>query len=206
MGSTNENLTPGAINSLTKELSGLICKPEEGIKVFLNEQNIADIIAELDGPEGTPYAGGVFRLKLLLPSDFPNAPPKGFFITKIFHPNIRQPSGEICVNTLKRDWAPTHGIRHILQVIRCLLIQPFPDSALNEEAAKLLNEDYEEYSKHARLLTSIHARPQDKRLSSQGPLCKAGSNDSVGEASSPTKKKAKGEKKILERKKSLKRL
>lgn len=84
-------------------------------------------------------------------------------MTKIFHPNIRQPSGEICVNTLKKDWQPSHGIRHILKVIRCLLIQPFPDSALNEEAAKLLNEDYEEYSKHARMLTSIHARPQDKR-------------------------------------------
>lgn len=80
-------------------------------------------------------------------------------MTKIFHPNIRQPSGEICVNTLKKDWQPTHGIRHILKVIRCLLIQPFPDSALNEEAAKLLLEDYEEFAKYARMLTSVHARP-----------------------------------------------
>jgi hypothetical protein len=83
----------------------------------------------------------------------------GYFLTKIFHPNIRQPSGEICVNTLKKDWQPTHGIRHILKVIRCLLIQPFPDSALNEEAAKLLLEDYEEFAKYARMLTSVHARP-----------------------------------------------
>ena len=27
----------------------------------------------------------------------------GFFITKIFHPNVSD-KGEICVNTLKKDW------------------------------------------------------------------------------------------------------
>ena len=42
---------------------------------------------------------------------------------------------------------------------RCLLIEPFPESALNEEAGKLLLEDYEGYAKHARLMTSIHALP-----------------------------------------------
>ena len=41
--------------------------------------------------------------------------------------------------------------------IRCLLIEPFPESALNEEAGKLLMEDYEAYAKHARLMTSVHA-------------------------------------------------
>ena len=36
------------------------------------------------------------------------------------------------------------------QVVRCLLIEPFPESALNEEAGKMLMEDYEGYAKHAR--------------------------------------------------------
>jgi len=39
-----------------------------------------------------------------------------------------------------------------------LLIEPFPESALNEEAGKLLLENYEEYAKHAKLMTSIHAQ------------------------------------------------
>lgn len=189
MGSTNENLAPAAINSLTKELANLCKEPEEGITVILNEENVADIVAEIDGPEGTPYAGGAFRMKLVLPGDFPNSAPKGYFLTKIFHPNVRQPSGEICVNTLKKDWQPSHGIRHILKVIRCLLIQPFPDSALNEEAAKLLLEDYEEFAKYARMLTSVHARPLET-ISAEG-------------AGSPTKKKAKADK---AKKKGMKRL
>lgn len=41
---------------------------------------------------------------------------------------------------------------------RCLLIEPFPESALNEEAGRLLMEDYEAYAQHARLMTSIHAQ------------------------------------------------
>jgi ubiquitin-conjugating enzyme E2 S len=64
------------------------------------------------------------------------------------------------VNTLKKDWAPTHGIRHILMVVRCLLIAPFPESALNEEAAKMLLEQYDEYFRRAKMLTGIHAAPR----------------------------------------------
>lgn len=65
--------------------------------------------------EGTPYAGGVFRMKLLLGKDFPASPPKGYFLTKIFHPNVG-PTGEICVNVLKKDWTAELGIRHVLLV------------------------------------------------------------------------------------------
>ena len=56
----------------------------------------------------------VFRVKLMLPSDYPHAPPKGFFLTKIFHPNISK-AGESCVNTLKKDWSSDLGIGHVLQ-------------------------------------------------------------------------------------------
>lgn len=67
--------------------------------------------------------------------------------------------GEICVNVLKRDWARDLGLRHVLLVVRCLLVEPFPESALNEEAGKLLLESYEAYARHAALMTSIHAQP-----------------------------------------------
>jgi ubiquitin-conjugating enzyme E2 S len=108
-------------------------------------------------------------MRLVLGPDFPDSPPKGYFMTRIFHPNISN-SGEICVNVLKKDWAPDLGLRHVLVIVRCLLIQPFPDSALNEEAGKLLMEDYQEYAKHAQLMTSIHAQPQKQAgLSKQKP-------------------------------------
>ena len=65
---------------------------------------------------GTPYAGGSFRMKLVLGKSFPSEPPKAFFLTKIFHPNVAT-NGEICVNTLKKDWKPELGIKHILLVM-----------------------------------------------------------------------------------------
>ena len=63
----------------------------------------------------TPYAGGQFKIKLVLGRDFPTAPPKAYFLTRIFHPNVAS-GGEICVNTLKKDWKTDLGIRHILLV------------------------------------------------------------------------------------------
>ena len=42
---------------------------------------------------------------------------------------------------------------------------PNPESALNEEAGKLLLEDYEEYASRAKLYTEIHAKNKSQSLS-----------------------------------------
>ena len=47
----------------------------------------------------------------------------GYFLTKIFHPNISK-TGEICVNTLKKDWRHDLGIGHVLQVRAASLFEP----------------------------------------------------------------------------------
>ncbi len=54
-------------------------------------------------------------MKLVLGKNFPSEPPKGFFLTTIFHPNVAK-NGEICVNTLKKDWKAALGIKHVLLV------------------------------------------------------------------------------------------
>jgi len=160
---------PRVIQVIQKQITELVKRPPDCIQYVLNESDILDIQADIHGPVGTPYSGGVFRCKLVLPSEFPKIPPKGFFLTKIFHPNVSE-KGEICVNTLKKDWDPSNwSLQHILEIIRCLLIVPFPESALNEEAGKVFMEDYEEYAKHARLITDLYAMPKDKL--SQGPIC-----------------------------------
>lgn len=43
------------------------------------------------------------------------------------------------------------------------MIYPFPESALNENAAKLFMDNYQEYFKHAKLLTELHAVSKEKR-------------------------------------------
>ncbi|KAL9249726.1 Ubiquitin-conjugating enzyme E2 22-like protein [Drosera capensis] len=168
---TNENLRPNVVKQLAKELKNLDETPPEGIKVGVNDNDFSTIYADIEGPAGTPYENGVFRMKLILLRDFPNSPPKGYFLTKIFHPNVAT-NGEICVNTLKKDWNPSLRLRHVLLVVRCLLIEPFPESALNEQAGKMLLENYEEYARHARLYTGIHAKPQKAKLK-QGAIAES---------------------------------
>merc|ERR1711879_1104472 len=116
--------------------------------------------------------------KLALDKDFPQSPPKGFFLTKIFHPNVSA-RGEICVNTLKRDWKPDLGIKHILLTVKCLLIVPNPESALNEEAGKLLLERYDDYCSRARLFTEIHARSESKGAAAASSSAPSSSSSST---------------------------
>ena len=51
--------------------------------MLVNEERVTDLEAVVAGPAGTPYAGGVFRVKLCFPRDFPASPPKGLFLTKV---------------------------------------------------------------------------------------------------------------------------
>lgn len=151
-----ENFSPHVIKQISRELCELAHNPLEGIRVVVNEDDVTSVQADIDGPSGTPYFGGSFRIRLALGKNFPSSPPKGFFVTKIFHPNVGR-NGEICVNTLKKDWNQDLGIKHILLTIKCLLIVPNPESALNEEAGKMLLEQYDDYCKRAKMMTEIHA-------------------------------------------------
>ena len=77
----------------------------------------------------------------------------------MFHPNVST-NGDICVNTLKKDWNDGVTLSHTLSVIRCLLIVPFPESSLNDEAGKLFMDSYEVYAERARMMTRVHAIPR----------------------------------------------
>ncbi|XP_023322425.1 ubiquitin-conjugating enzyme E2 S [Eurytemora carolleeae] len=201
MSSNMENVAPNVLRTVLKQAQALVQEKMEGIHVLLNDDDMTDIQAVLDGPPGTPYTGGCFRVKIVLSKDYPATPPKGFFLTKIFHPNVG-PQGEICVNTLKKDWKPDLGIKHILLTIKCLLIVPNPESALNEEAGKLLLEQYDSYCERARLYTDIHAKPSKSSSSSE--------NRKRGDLSEPSsetdKKEKKGKLMTKDKKRTLKRL
>lgn len=45
-----ENLAPQVSRQICKEVHGLVSDPPEGIKVILNEEDISDIQAIIDGP------------------------------------------------------------------------------------------------------------------------------------------------------------
>ncbi|KAL3711733.1 hypothetical protein TMatcc_000425, partial [Talaromyces marneffei ATCC 18224] len=122
-----------------------------------HSDDLSQLVVTLAGPHGTPYSAGMWRLQLRIPEDYPASPPKAAFKTRIWHPNVEESTGAVCVDTLKRDWESKLTLRDILVTISCLLIHPNPDSALNPMAGSLLQDDYNEFSRQARLMTSIHA-------------------------------------------------
>ncbi|XP_039747161.1 ubiquitin-conjugating enzyme E2 S [Pararge aegeria] len=152
-----ENVCPQVLRGVARELRRLAASPPAGVKLLLRDDDLTDVTALIEGPADTPYAGGVFRVRLVLGREFPAAPPRAYFVTRIFHPNVSA-AGEVCVNTLRRDWRPELGLAHALQAVRCLLIAPNADSALNADAAALLRDRYDDYFARAKLYTDIHAR------------------------------------------------
>jgi len=171
----------------------------------------------MEGPTGTPYEGKYFLLKLIFSQDFPSSPPRGFFLTKLYHPNIDPATGAICVNTLKKDWTPETTISHVLAVIRCLMIVPFPESSLNDEAGKLFMESYEEFAKRAKLMADVHGRAvscsgaektecdeEEHVMQTEDRVLKSSSDNPL--RSSNTKKVNKSSSGKMSKKKNLKRL
>ena len=96
-GASSENLPPRTIARVGRELRQLYKNPPEGVRLIVDSDNDDDnaalndnmeqVLCEMEGPTSTPYEGRFFVLKLTFSSDFPMAPPRGFFLTKIYHPN-----------------------------------------------------------------------------------------------------------------------
>ncbi|KAL3990230.1 Ubiquitin-conjugating enzyme E2 N [Acanthocheilonema viteae] len=120
---------------ITKETLRLMNDPVPGISAIPDDSNARYFHVIIAGPEGSPFAGGVFKLELFLPEEYPMAAPKVRFMTKIYHPNIDK-LGRICLDILKEKWSPALQIRTVLLSIQALLSAPNPDDPLATDVAE----------------------------------------------------------------------
>ena len=82
------SMTSPASKRLFKEYKSLSSDPPEGITAGpVSEDDMFIWEALIQGPEGTPFEGGVFPAELKFPKDYPLAPPKMKFLTDMWHPN-----------------------------------------------------------------------------------------------------------------------
>jgi ubiquitin-conjugating enzyme E2 G2 len=73
---------------LLQEYRALTNNPPEGITAGpVSEDDLLHWEALIQGPEGTPFEGGVFPAELRFPRDYPLAPPTMKFLGEIWHPN-----------------------------------------------------------------------------------------------------------------------
>ena len=73
---------------LLAELKAMIDHEHKDVDVYVSERNIGFWKVVMEGPEASPYEGGVFLLYVDVGLDFPRVPPGVRFITPILHPNI----------------------------------------------------------------------------------------------------------------------
>lgn len=112
--------------------------------------------ATIFGPEDTPYAGGVFKLKIEITKEYPFKPPKIYFVTPIYHCNISK-EGAICLDILKTQWSPALTIGNILLSICSLLASPNPDDPLEPDIANLYKTNKGIHDTNARSFTIKYA-------------------------------------------------
>lgn len=122
--------------------------------------NLAKWSAIIIGPDDSPYAGGLFRLKISIPNNYPFSPPKVIFNTKIFHPNINS-AGGICLDILKTgergNWSPALSLVQVLLSIQSLLTDPNPDDPLDPDIATIYKANIDRYNEIAQEWTRRYA-------------------------------------------------
>ncbi|ARF08835.1 ubiquitin-conjugating enzyme E2 [Catovirus CTV1] len=113
-----------------------------GIKVTIQDNNVRYYLMELEGPEDTPYQGGLFKLELYYTDEYPNVPPKVRFLNKIYHPNV-DGLGRICLDILKDKWSPIIQMRTLGLSLIALLSSPNLDDPLDASIANHFKNDFE---------------------------------------------------------------
>ena len=168
----NMNNMTAAINRLKKEF--YLCSNDEELKGIgcnfcFEPNNYFAWRVTLKGPDGTPYEGGIFTIRITFPSNYPKAGPEFRFRNNIYHLNVdftdQSELGHICLNYLN-EWKstgkvvekPCYGVKQALIDIFCLFYNQNVESAYNKEMAQEYLNNREQFNSKAKNFTKQFAQ------------------------------------------------
>lgn len=146
-------------NRLKNELGKLIENPIcNCVITFEKEDDIRNWIVQIDGPQGSYYEKGKFKLSFIFPDNYPFKPPEVKFITKIYHPNIKLDTGEICLEVFTSSWSPTQKIYEVIEKIASILSSPSGSAPLEPEIAAEFEKTPKEFEKKVKEYIKKYAK------------------------------------------------
>ncbi|KNC96388.1 uncharacterized protein SPPG_08287 [Spizellomyces punctatus DAOM BR117] len=140
-----------ALRRIHKEMADLARAPQPNASAGpVDESDVLHWSGRLVAPDESAYKGGVFKITIEFPTDYPFKPPKVKFATKIYHPNVDD-DGSICIGLLKSEiWKPSTKLVDVLTALVDLLQNPVPEDALQPSIAQIYNSDPAKFKKTAK--------------------------------------------------------
>jgi ubiquitin-conjugating enzyme E2 H len=156
-------------------------------EVTLVNDNMQEFYVRFKGPEETPFAGGYWKIHVELPDQYPYKSPSIGFVNRIFHPNIDELSGSVCLDVINQTWSPMYDMINIFEVfLPQLLRYPNPSDPLNGEAAAMLMREPKSYEVKVQEYVAKYASKEamddaGEDTESEDELSSVGSYESDGE-------------------------
>ena len=164
---------------VSRDFAGLKKLQKQGTIIQLKPYNpkkksINHLAITIKGPKGTAYAGGLFKLEMKFPVQYPKQPPFVRLHTPIWHPNFWPKPSEykgqrnICLALVdpslvgkKGGWSPSKTAVTIVQAIIAMLNTRGkfvnPTDVFNKKAAIEMMKDQKSFEKKVRNLTKKYA-------------------------------------------------
>ena len=109
-------------NKMTFQYPGKTRRMETDVMKLIGSKYDVNILSGIDiftvkfsGPKDTFYEGGTWKIRVYLPEKYPFQAPKIGFMNKVFHPNIDEGSGVICLNVIEEAWSALYDLREVLE-------------------------------------------------------------------------------------------
>ncbi|KAF3172648.1 Ubiquitin-conjugating enzyme E2 8 [Orbilia oligospora] len=159
-------------------------KPDNSYSDYLRRQ---EFFVRFNGPKDTPFEGGIWKVHVELPDQYPYKSPSIGFVNKIFHPNIDELSGSVCLDVINQTWSPMFDMINIFEVfLPQLLGYPNANDPLNGEAAALIMRSKEAYASRVKEYVGKYATKEAMEATgedseSDDEMSSVGSYDSADE-------------------------
>lgn len=114
----------------------------------------------LHGPKDSPYEGGIFRLCIEFPIEYPSRPPKLRFLTKIYHCNVLNDGTVYGIDDLKDE----NCMGFVLIYVYDMLKYPNPSTAQKFKVSQQYTRDPSQYDHIARNWTQQYAVDGDDSI------------------------------------------